>query len=200
MSLPDFQLAFARLIASPALCESVLKDDQHFFSEFDLTGKEKMRLRSVIRQRGMSACCSLYRMNRATPLYTQLSNTSTLMGDAIVPLLVEFWQHYQDTSLQFREEVLAFGSFLMKRIEEGFVQAPFLKDILQFELAINELNYLPEGNVRILRFEYDIYQLLYLLNSGNLFESGIEKSAVRYKLYINNRQLQLVELNENEMA
>lgn len=196
MSLYNFQLAFAKLIASPSLCESVLKDDHNFFSEFDLTDKEKMRIRSVIRQRGMSACCSLYRMNRATPLYTQLSNTSALLGDAIVPLLVEFWKQYQDTSLQFREEVLAFGTFLMNRIDDGSVQVPYLKDILQFELAINELSYLPEGNFRILRLEYDLYQLLYLLSTDNLSETGIEKSIVYYKLYMDNRQLQLVEMKE----
>lgn len=196
MSLYNFQRAFAKLIASPSLCESVLKDDQHFFSEFDLTEKEKIRLVSVIRQRGMSACCSLYRMNRATPLYTQLSNTCTLLNDQLLLLMEKFWKENQDTSLQFREEVLAFGAFLMKHIVDGSIQVPFLKDVLQFEIAINELSYLPEGNFRILRFEYDIYQLLYLLNSGNFTETGIEKSTVCYKLYLENRQMQLVEMNE----
>src|SRR5437868_8635604 len=122
MSLPDFQKAFASLIASPALCKAVLADENAFFADYDLTEKEKTRIHSVLRQRGISACCTLYRMNRITPIYTQLSNTSALLGDDFVPLADEFWQQHANTTLQFRDEVSKFGELILQKIEKGIVK------------------------------------------------------------------------------
>ncbi len=194
MSLHNFQLAFAKLVASPQLCVAVREDGSSFFSGFDLNEKEISRLRSVVNQKGMQACCNLYRMNRVTPLYTQLSNTCTMLEERLMPEVEAFWNHYKDTSLQFREEVLAFGEFLMNRIDDGIVQIPYLKDILNFEIAINALSYLPEGHQRFVRFEYDIYRLLYLLSIGKLHESSIERSNTLYKLYLVERVLQMEEV------
>ncbi|MEJ7911923.1 MAG: hypothetical protein WKF70_02125 [Chitinophagaceae bacterium] len=74
----DFQIVFAKLIASPQLCERMLIDKKPFFSNNNLSDTEKKRLHFVLRQKGMSACYSLYRINRITPIYTLLAYTSLL--------------------------------------------------------------------------------------------------------------------------
>jgi hypothetical protein len=189
--MPDFQIALAKLIGSPQLCETVLRDETVFFAEFDLTEKEKKRLNSVLRQKGISACCSLYRMNRITPVYTQLINTSTLLGDGLVPLVEEFWLQYPEPTLQFRDEVLEFGRFLMNKIETGIVHIPYLKQVLQVEIAINELSYLPEGEIRMLKFGLDIFKILQCVNTGTLQEETIEKDDNLYKMYLEDQKLQM---------
>ncbi len=191
MSSPDFQIAIAKLIASPQLCEKVLIDEDSFFSQFVLSEKEKTRLHSVLRQKGISACCSLYRMNRITPVYTQLSNTSTLLGDDLVPIIEEFWVLYSETSLQFKEEVLEFGRFLMNKIESGLLEIPYLKEVLQLEMVINELSYLPEGEYRILKFDLNIFKILQFLSVGSLNNEPIQKSDIVYKIYLQNQKLQM---------
>ncbi len=191
MSSPDFQIALAKLIASPQLCQKVLIDEEPFFSGFALSEKEKLRLHSVLRQKGISACCSLYRMNRITPVYTQLSNTSALLGDDLVPIIEEFWVLYSDTSLQFKEEVLEFGRFLMNKIENGSVKIPYLKEVLELEMVINELSYMPEGEYRVLKFDHDIFKILLSLQEENLYTGTIEKSDTVYKIYLENQKLQM---------
>lgn len=191
MNSPDFQIAFARLIASPQLCERVLLDEDNFFSEFVLTDKEKTRLHSVLRQKGISACCSLYRMNRITPIYTQLSNTSELLGDDLVTLVEEFWLQHHDSTLQFKEEVLGFCRFLMNKIESSILKIPHLKEVLQLEMAINELSYIPEGEYRLLKFDHDIFKVLQSLNKGVLLTETIDEINIVYKMYLENQKLQM---------
>jgi hypothetical protein len=191
LSSTDFQIALAKLIASPQLCEKALADQDSFFADFVLTEKEKRRLHSVLRQKGISACCSLYRMNRVTPVYTQLSNTCTLLGDELLPVIEGFWEYFSGTSLQFKEEVLEFGSFLMNKIDNGMVKIPFLKEVLQLEIAMNELSYLPEGETRVLQFEHDIFQLLHSLAGGTLDSDVIEKSQAVHKMYLKNMEIRM---------
>lgn len=191
MSTPDFQIAMAKLIASPETCEKTLVDENNFFSEFNLSAKEKKRIHSILRQKGISACCSLYRMNRITPIYMQLSNTSFLLGDDFVPLMEEFWLHYAETSLQFKEEVLEFGKFLMQKIETGTINISYLKEVLQLEIAINELSYSAEGEFRILKFDFDIFQILYFLSTGTLKKLSVNKSELIYKIYLQDQKLKM---------
>jgi hypothetical protein len=191
VSTREFQIAITKLIASPQLCRETLVDEQSFFSGFELTEKEKMRLHAILRQKGMSACCSLYRMNRVTPVYTQLSNTSAILGEDLVPIISEFWNHLSAPSLQFREEVLEFGFFLMKKIDSGQVKIPYLKEVLKLEMAMNELSYLPEGEFRLLNFEHDIFQVLRSLAAGTLDTDIIDKSGEVYKMFLQNGEIQI---------
>jgi hypothetical protein len=191
MSALDFQLAIASLIASPETCCEILTEEESFFTRFDLTEKEKLRLHAIVRQRGISACCSLYRMNRVTPVYSQLSNTCMLLNDELIPLIEEFWKHLAKPSLQFREEVLEFGDFLLNRINTDLVRIPYLKEVLQLEIAMNELSYLPEGEYRMLRFEHDIFSVLRSLAEGTLEGTNVPHSSSRYKMYIQNDKVEM---------
>lgn len=187
----DFQVALAKLIASPLLCEQLLAGQESFLADFILTEKEKKRLLSVVKQKGMSACCSLYRMNRVTPVYTQLSNTCALLGDDLIPVVQQFWLECTDTSLQFKEEVLLFAAFLLRRIENGTLSSPYLKDVLLLETAMNELSYLPEGETRLLRFEHDIFLLLHAIANGYLQQQNIPLSQTVYQMYLRNMEIQI---------
>ncbi|MCG2613498.1 hypothetical protein LZZ85_04365 [Terrimonas sp. NA20] len=191
MSARDFQLAIASLIASPETCCEILTEEEPFFTRFSLTEKEKLRLHGIVRQRGISACCSLYRMNRITPVYSQLSNTCMLLKDELVPLVEEFWLHLTKPSLQFKEEVLEFGAFLTNKISTGAICQPYLKEVLQLEIAMNELSYLPEGEHRILTFEHDIFFVLRALADGSLDDADVPPSVCRYKIYINNDKVEM---------
>ncbi|MGN6294278.1 MAG: hypothetical protein ACTHMV_16140 [Chitinophagaceae bacterium] len=191
MSARDFQLAFASLIASPQTCYELLTAEAPFFARFDLTEKEKLRLRAIVRQRGISACCSLYRMNRVTPVYSQLSNTCALLKDRLVPLIEEFWQYLAKPSLQFREEVLEFGNFLVNKINAGTIRLPYLKEVLQLEMTMNELSYLPEGEYRLLSFEHDIFFVLQALVEGSLDEAIVPYSTEKYMMYIKDDKVEM---------
>lgn len=196
MSARDFQLALASLIASPEACYRILKEGD-IPGNFTLTDKERHRLLSIISQRGMSACCSLYRMNRVTPVYSQLSNTCMLLREDLIPLVEEFWQYLSKPSLQFREEVLEFAAFLMKKIDTGEIDRPYLKEVLQLETAMNELSYLPEGEQRILHFEHNILIILRTLADGKeLVRESVPKFASNYRLYIKNDKMEMEEFTE----
>lgn len=200
MSAHDFQIVLAKLIASPELCEKTIADEAAVFADFILTDREKRRLHAILRQRGISACCSLYRMNRVTPVYAQLSNTSAMLGDDFIPIIEEFWKHLVTTSLQFKEEVLAFGNFLLGKIENGTVSRPYLKEVLLLEITLNELNYIPEGECRLLKFEHDIFSILQSLAAGTLESSKIRKSGTVYKIYMKDQTIEMDELTEQIYA
>ena len=191
MSSRDFQLAFAKLISSPRLCVSALEDEEAFFAGYDLSDKEKRRINTVLRQKGISACCSLYRMNRVTPVYLQLSNTASLLGDDLIPLVEEFWQYLSAPSLQFREEVLEFGHFLMRKIEQGLFPIPYLQEVLQLEIAMNELSYLPEGECRVIQFQHDILLVLQALADGRLASETIPPDTHVYRLYMQKGEIKM---------
>jgi hypothetical protein len=191
LSLPDFQLAFARLIASPRLCVETIANENNFFAAYELSDKEKRRLHAVLRQKGISACCSLYRMNRVTPVYSQLSNTCTILGDDLIPVIEAFWNQLTAPSLQFKEEVLGFGHFLMDKIDRGLIAKSYLKEILQLEMTMNEISYLPQGEFRIVSFQYDIHEILNALAAGNLHEQNLPPFPVVYKLYMHNLEMKM---------
>ncbi|HTJ12189.1 MAG TPA: hypothetical protein VL547_09195 [Dinghuibacter sp.] len=188
MSAHDFQLAMGNLIASPALCRSLLSDGAPVLSAFDLSPRELSRLLAVVhQQKGMSACCTLYRMNRITPLYGQLSNSCMLLGDRLAPLVEAFWSEMRDTTMQFKHEVLAFGQFLLRQPPD----IPYLRDVLTLELAMNELSY--AAGERYLRFDHDIFSLLAALRSGTLESADIAPSSTRYRLYIREHEITMEE-------
>lgn len=141
MSLPSFQRALFDLIANPALCMQAKESPGILSEKYDLTPKEFNRLHTVIRQKGMSTNCTLYRINRVTPLYTLMPYTCKLLGDHLLPLLIAFWETNGRTNLQFKDEVILFSDYLQQEIIKGAVCIPFLEEILDFESKINELRY-----------------------------------------------------------
>ena len=147
MSVASFQHALCDLIASPGLCLALLTDPDATLASYDLSPRERTRLTEVVWQRGMSTNCSLYRMNRITPIYTLLNHTYLALGDQFGALIEQFWgaKAYQDG--QFQSEIERFGAFLRQQIAEGKVASPFAGELLAFELAKNVLEFSPRKNV-----------------------------------------------------
>jgi hypothetical protein len=143
MSLREFQRAMSDLIASPGLCLRLREEPERVLATYTLTAREQRRLTTVVSQRGMSVNCSLYRVNRVTPIYTLLPLTCRLLGDAMRAEMEAFWSDYRETDLLYRGEVQRFGEFLRGRLERERGANQLLADVLEFELALNELRFLP---------------------------------------------------------
>ena len=143
MSLESFQRALCDLVASPDLCLAVREDSGAALAAYTLTARERERLAAVVWQRGMSTNCTLYRSNRITPVYTLLPFTCRALGGQFQPLIEAFWRARVFGDGQFLSEVDRFGMFLRRRIAEGGVASPFAGELLAFELARNELAFLP---------------------------------------------------------
>ncbi|MBC9910744.1 hypothetical protein [Chitinophaga varians] len=165
MSLLSFQQALAALIASPELCLEARQWPDKVFSLYDLTDRERKRLETVVFQRGMSVNCTLYRVNRITPVYTLLPYTCLLLGDRLMPLATAFWEDYRQSDLQFKREIELFADYVGKQINEGHLQILYLPEILRMEAAINALKFLPRQQdaasyVRYIPFEHEPGPLL----------------------------------------
>jgi len=201
MSLPltlrAFQHALSELVASPASCLDVRAGRGEFFGRFDLSQSEKQRLREVVWQQGMSVSCSMYRSNRVTPIYTLLNFTCFLLGDKLKEELEGYWASSELIDLQYKEEIERFGQYLKRRIHDGAIKSQFVEEVLDFELAMNELQFVPRKRlleqirntqsergsdlfqlsplVRIVRFRHEPFELLDLLRQGHMPVNEVPK-------------------------
>lgn len=188
MSLRDFQRAMCDLAASPTLCTQVRRFPRETLEAYNLTPRETRRLTSAVWQRGMSVNCTLYRVNRITPVYTLLPLTCFLLGDDLIGEMEAFWAAFPHTDLQYRAETARFAQFLRGRIQPRQLHNAFLREVLDFELAANELRFAPRRQivrelaassatkenalrphplVRVVAFQHDPVLLLETLAAGH---------------------------------
>ncbi len=139
MTLLAYQRALSRMIASPTFCLAVRADAEAALADYDLTERELRRLAAVAFQPGMSTSCTLYRVNRITPIATYLPLTSFLLGDGLIAEAELFWDEGTPSDLQFGPETERFGRFLERRVAAGELTDPYLGEILAFELAVNRV-------------------------------------------------------------
>jgi hypothetical protein len=185
LTLRAFQVALSELVASPTLCLEVRAGAADFFGRFDLSEIERNRLLEVVWQRGMSVSCSIYRSNRITPIYTLLHFTCLLLADDLKREVEEYWISSELPDLQFKPEIERFSRFLRRRVTAGAITNPFVEEILDFELAMNELQFIPRRRIlqqirdtgagqesgqlqlspliRLLRFQHEPFELLEIL-------------------------------------
>jgi len=177
VSLLGFQQALADMVATPSLVVAVRGGELGALEAYDLTPRERRRLEVVAAQPGMEVNCTLYRTNRLTPIAMLLPHTCFVLGDRLTWVAERFWDSHL-TELQFRTEVERFAAFLQDLIRSGELDEPLLEEILAFELAANELRFLPRRQlaeaarsatgpglrlhplVRLVRFRHDPYALL----------------------------------------
>ena len=175
MSTQDYQRALSDLVADPTLCLRVRREKDAALAGYELTTRERHRLQTVVRQPGMSVCCTLHRMNRLTPLATLLPLTAQLLGDEFVAVAEAFWRR-QRSEMQYGTEVEAFRDDLVSLLDEDRLESPFLREVLEFEVALTRLRFREhqvgdEANrrqVEIVRFRHDPRQVLGELASGDL--------------------------------
>jgi hypothetical protein len=188
MTLPAFQRALCELIGSPDACLAVRADGDDFFSGYDLSPRERDRLRDIVWQRGMATSCTLYRSNRVTPIYTLLHYTCRVLGDRLKETLDAYWAATDLRDLQFKSEIERFARFLRERIAQGTLADPLLEEVLDFELAVNQLRFAPRrailariaagtdvatspdvpGLTRIVRFRHEPSAVLNALVEGRV--------------------------------
>lgn len=147
MALESFQKAMADLFASPEACHILQTNSQSFLRKYVLSSIEERRLISIARQKGMATCCTLYRVNRITPLYTLLPRTCFILGEHLRHEVDLFWNSDDETDLQFSEEISCFAEFLRLRLQNNQIKNDYLEEVLEFELATNELRYLPRMSI-----------------------------------------------------
>ena len=148
----------------------VARDGEEVLARYDLSDRERRRLVAVSRQPGMSTTCTLYRVNRITPLYTLLPLSSFLLGERLLPEAERYWAEFPGSDLQFKYEVERFGGFLKRRLHSGDLEDPFLEEVLTFEMVATALRYAPRRGpqadlVGVVRFRHDPTVILALLTA-----------------------------------
>jgi hypothetical protein len=169
MCLSEFQRAFADLIAAPERCLTARQDPDGAFAGYGLTDRECQRLARMVSDPGMSVNCTLYRVNRLTPVYSVLPLTCGLLGEQLVSQLDAFWGSGAEATIQYGREAARFGGWLQARMAEGALPGP-VRDALAFELAAFEVRTAqggdgadassPEARKRWIRFTYDPAEVL----------------------------------------
>jgi len=143
MSMIEFQRVYANLVTKPGFVDAVLADPHRALTGYDLSPREQRRVLSVAGQRGMLINRILYRANRMSPLYLYLPLTFRVLDRHLRRELDRFWQYHDLASLQFYAEVSNFAAFLKARVAEGAIDSPFLEEVLDYEIALRDLRFLP---------------------------------------------------------
>ncbi len=189
MTLAAFQQALCELIRSPEACLDVRAGGAGFLGGYELSPRERARLEDIVWQRGMSTNCTLHRMNRVTPIYTLLHYTCLVLGDALQDTLEDYWAASALHDLEFKHEIHRFARFLRDRVERAASADPFVLEVLEFEIAVNELRFAPRRDIlaglqrrggdardtpgihplmRVVRFRHDPAALLASLAGGTV--------------------------------
>jgi hypothetical protein len=148
MSLPEFQRALTAFVASPELCRAAVANPRRLTEEYDLTEKELNRLLHSAQQPGMKLCWSLHRANRFGPVHAILPLTCRALGPNLRRELDAFWNGALPEDLQFKSEAERFAAFLQRRAREGRLELPVVDDLVSFELAMAELRFMPQLQIR----------------------------------------------------
>jgi hypothetical protein len=85
------------------------------------------------------------RLNRSTPILTMLNYSCLALGGRLDGELATFWKSVGFADLPFESVVERFAHFLKRRVENGTVRIYFLPELLDFELAMNELRFISRG-------------------------------------------------------
>ena len=119
-------MALAYLMGSPAQSHATRVDPQPAFSRSDLTSRDLARDRS----------------NREAPIHTLLSLSCLALGNRLAVEFDAYWKSVELAGQQFKPEIERFADFLKRRVENGTLRIHWLPELLDFELARNELRFL----------------------------------------------------------
>ena len=143
MSLLGFQRAMAELAASPELCRAVRASPEEALAGHDLTPLERRRVASAAAQPGMVVNCTLHRSNRISSILALLPLTVHLVGAELRRVADGFWAEHPNPDFTTRRELHRFGVFLRRALDEGTLEQPFLREVVNFELHQYDLGMLP---------------------------------------------------------
>ena len=117
--LVELQQALADLTADPDLCRALRRDAAALQGRYALSARETARLLAIVNHPGMAAACTVYRMNRLSPLAMNLRDTLHALGPQLGPTLDAYWRAHPRGHPHFQLESERFCQFLLQRIAEG---------------------------------------------------------------------------------
>src|SRR5688572_9081414 len=85
------------------------------------------------------------RLDRSSPIHSLLPYSCLALGGRLDGELSTFWKSVGFADLPFEAVIERFAHFLKRRVENGTVRIYFLPELLDFELAMRELRFLPRG-------------------------------------------------------
>ncbi|HYH83371.1 MAG TPA: hypothetical protein VEX86_26490 [Longimicrobium sp.] len=145
MSLLGFQRALSDLAASPALVQAVrgAGAGAAALAAYELTSLETRRLAAVAGQRGMAVNCTLYRSNRLGSILQTFPLTSHLLEGRLREVADRFFAAHPTPAIATRRELRRFSAFVLASVEEGWLDVPFLAEVMLLEQAQYDLALLP---------------------------------------------------------
>lgn len=174
MSLLGFQRALADLAASPGLCAEAIANPAPVFQRYDLTPLEQRRLKAMVRDPLMATNCTLYRVNRVTPIYMYFPMTCQILGPGLRRQLDAFWSTHRAEDLQYVPETARFARFLKRQVQSGELRNDFIEEIVDYEAAMMELRFAPDSDRRRVRFSHDPARLLESLSKSDQVPANLE--------------------------
>ena len=138
--LVEFQQALADLVASPALCRQVRADPNLLRLRYELSHREYERLTNMVRQRGMTFNCMLYRANRLAPLALNLYGFCRALGPRLGPLLTEYTERHPHSNVHFYLECDRFCAFVESKLSEGYELEPDARAVFADECMMVRLH------------------------------------------------------------
>jgi hypothetical protein len=135
MSLSGFQRALAQLVLSAADIRRLASGDDSGLGAFDLTDRERERLRLAARQPGIWLCCSLARANRFEAIADAYPMTCVVLEPCLRELLDEVWSATPATNYQFQGEETLFASRVEAGLAAGTLTGEYLEEVFRYETA-----------------------------------------------------------------
>lgn len=139
MSLPEFQRALSEMLMSPAFRTRVADEAGNAggaLSSFDLSDKELRRLAALARDVRLKTGTLLHRSTRLSMLSNTLPRTVRVLGSrGLKELTHAYWGEHPPYSAFFVQEGTRFGRFALERLATGAFQHPYLREVLETELA-----------------------------------------------------------------
>jgi hypothetical protein len=193
LSLPEYQRALAAMVADPARRRAVAADPEAELARLRLTRRERARLKSFSRDRGMPVNTMLYRANRLAPICNVLPLLCDALGPRFEELVHAYWASRESEDLQFPNESARFAAYLKGPRAADLDATPGLRALLDYELAQYELAILPRRRlratvrppehdgvlhplVRVVRFDVDAEAFFATLERGDGERAALARS------------------------
>ncbi|MEZ5354703.1 MAG: hypothetical protein R2762_18875 [Bryobacteraceae bacterium] len=177
MSIAVYQDVLCRMVAGAELRKRIAASPDEELRGYDLTERERRRLRAIAQQKGLAVSGAIHRANRLLPLHQALPYTCLLLGAQLRETVDRYWRDNPVENLQLPGESERFAEYLTAEIEAGRVSAgEFLEEVLAFERAATELRFFGGAGraIRMVRFRHDPVPLLEALARRETPGPGIE--------------------------
>lgn len=143
--LVELQQALVDLTSSPELVDQVRADPAILRARYQLTDREAARLVAIARHRGMAAACTVYRMNRLSPLAMNLRETLRAIGPGLRDLMSTYWRDHPRGHAHFFLESARFAGWLRDQIGAGLAPTAALAPLDREAAAITAAVAASEG-------------------------------------------------------